>query len=151
MEACSFFLLPWDGTVGEVFVDKRFPLSDFFIAAIHPEIHGKTHGATDIMARNRIVREGVRVVTMVIMTVHIVEETAHMLAQGVIEYEGGVGLRTADPFRLLEEIRDATIVDLLLKPGRFREEAGQVRFVSALQHTAGDVGQTFIVQDDQTC
>jgi len=38
-----------------------------------------------------------------------------------------------------------------LKPGRFREEAGQVRFVSALQHTAGDVGQAFVVQDDQAC
>ena len=30
-------------------------------------------------------------------------------------------------------------------------EAGEVGFVGALQHTAGDVGQTFIVQDDQTC
>ena len=52
-------------------------------------------------------------------------------------------------FRLLEEIRDSTSVDLLLKPGRVREEAGQVRFVSALQHTAGDVSQAFVVQDDQ--
>src|SRR6266849_4630574 len=74
-----------------------------------------------------------------------------MLAQGVIEYQGCVGLRTADPFRLLEEIRDSTIVDLLLKPGRFREEAGQVSFVSTLQHTAGDVGQAFVVQDNQAC
>ena len=101
------------------------------------------------MAGHRIVGQRIGAVAVVVMAVHVVKETAHMFAQGVIEYEGCVGLRTADPFRLLEEIRDATIVDLLLKPGRFREEAGQVRFVSALQHAAGDVGQAFVVQDDQ--
>ena len=57
-----------------------------------------------------------------------------MLAQGVIEYEGCISLRTADPFRLLEEIRDSTIVDLLLKPGRFEKKRD--RFVlSALSST----------------
>src|SRR6266705_3396310 len=38
-----------------------------------------------------------------------------------------------------------------MEPGYLGEEAGQVGFVSTLQHTAGDVGQTFVVQDDQTC
>jgi len=96
------------------------------------------------MAGHRIVGQRRGVVAVVVMSVHVVKETAHMLAQGIIEYEGCIGLRTADPFRLLEEIRDSTIVDLFLKPGRFREEAGQVRFVRALQHTAGDVGQAFV-------
>jgi hypothetical protein len=38
-----------------------------------------------------------------------------------------------------------------LKPGRFREEAGQVGFVGALQDTAADVGQTLVIQDNQAC
>src|SRR5215510_2041906 len=151
MESGSFLLLRRDGVVGEVFVDKLFPAGQFFIAPIQPEIHGKTHRATDIMAGHRIVREGIRVVTMVVMTVHIVEKTAHMLAQGVIENQARVSLRTADRLRLLEQIREPTVVDLLLEPGRLGEEAGEVGFVSTLQHAAGDVRQAFVVEDDQAC
>ena len=149
MEARPFLFLCRNDTVGEVFMDERFPAGALFIASIQAEVDGKAYRPTEIMAGHRIVGQRIGVVAVVVMAVHVVKETAHMLAQGVIEYEGCVGLRTADPFRLLEEIRDSTIVDLLLKPGRFREEAGQVRFVSALQHTAGDVGQTFVVQDNQ--
>ena len=149
MEARPFLFLCRNDTVGEVFMDELFPAGALFIASIQPEVDGKAYRTTEVMAGHRIVGQRIGVVAVVVMAVHVVKETAHMLAQGVIEYQGGVGLRTADPFRLLEEIRDSTIVDLLLKPGRFREEAGQVRFVSALQHTAGDVGQAFVVQDDQ--
>jgi hypothetical protein len=151
MEACSFFLRLRDRAVGKVCVDKRFPAGDFFLAAIHTEIHGKPHGATDIMARDRIVRERRRVVTMVVMTVHRVEETPHMLAQGVIKHQDRVSLRTAYRLRLLEQILDTPVIDAVLEPRRFGEEAGEVGFVRALQHTAGDVGQTFVVQDNQTC
>jgi len=38
------------------------------------------------MTRDGIMRERIGVVAMVIMAVHIVEQTPHMLAQGVIEY-----------------------------------------------------------------
>jgi hypothetical protein len=38
-----------------------------------------------------------------------------------------------------------------LEPRCFREKAGQVRFVGALQDTAGDIGKTFVIQDDQAC
>src|SRR5712671_3487334 len=151
MEACSFLLRPWDRTVGKVFLDKRFPLGALFIAAIQPEVHGKTHRTTDIMTRDGIMRERIGVVAMVRMAVHIVEQTPHMLAQGVIEYQHRVGLGTADCLCLLEQIRESPVVDALLEPGCLGEEAGQVGFVSTLQHTAGDVGQTFVVQDDQTC
>jgi hypothetical protein len=51
----------------------------------------------------------------------------------------------------LAEIRDPPVIDLLLEPRRLGEEPGQVRFVSALQHTTSDIGQAFVVQDDQTC
>src|SRR2546426_11934020 len=103
------------------------------------------------MTGDRIVRKGIRVIAMIIMVIDIVEQTAHMLAQRVIQNQERVRFRTADRFRLLEPIRDATVIDAVLEPRRFGEEAGQVGFVSTLQHTAGDVGQTFVVQDDQTC
>ena len=51
----------------------------------------------------------------------------------------------------MEERRDPAIIDLLLEPRRVGKEAGQVGFVSALQHTAGDSGQAFVLQDDQAC
>lgn len=85
------------------------------------------------------------------MTVHIVEETAHMLAQGVVENQDRVSLRTAARLRLLEQIREPTVVHLLLEPRRLGEEAGDVRFVSTLQHAAGDVGQAFVVEANQAC
>src|SRR6266705_3446293 len=151
MESGAFPLLRPGWAVGKVVGDKRFPAGDFFIATIHTEIHGKPHGATDIMALDRILRERIRVVTMVVMTVHIVEETPHMLAQGVIEDQDRVSLRTAHCLRLLEQIHEPTVIDAVLEPRRFREEAGEVGFVSTLEHTAGDVRQAFVVQDDQTC
>jgi hypothetical protein len=103
------------------------------------------------MTGDRIVREGIRVLAMIVMAINIIEQTAHMLAQRIIKDQERVSFRTANRFRLLEQIRDATVIDAVLEPRRFGEEAGEVGFVSTLQHTAGDVGQTFVVQDDQTC
>jgi hypothetical protein len=103
------------------------------------------------MTGDGIVCEGIGGVTMVIMAVHIVEQTADMLAQGVIKDQGSISLRTAYRLRLLEQIREPTVIDLVLEPRRVGEEAGEIGFVSAFQHTAGDIGQTFVVQDDQAC
>src|SRR2546428_11861205 len=102
------------------------------------------------MTGDRIVRKGIRVIAMIIMVIDIVEQTAHMLAQRVIQNQERVRFRTADRFRLLEPIRDATVIDAVLEPRRCGEEAGEVGFISTLQHTAGDIGETFVVQDDQT-
>ena len=151
MEACAFFLRRGDGTIGPVLLDKRFPLGALFIAPIQSEVHRKTDRPTDIMTGDGIVRERIGIFAMIVMAIDIVEQTAHMLAQRVIKDQECVSFRTADRFRLLEPIRDATVIDAVLEPRRFGEEAGEVGFVSTLQHTAGDVGQTFVVQDDQTC
>ena len=83
------------------------------------------------------------------MTIHIVEETAHMLAQGVIKDQGSVSLRTAYRLSLLEQIREPTVIDAVLEPRRFREEAREVGCIGAVQHAAGDVGQAFVVEDHQ--
>ena len=103
------------------------------------------------MTRDGIMREGIGVVAMVVMVVHIVEETPHMLTQGIIEDQEPVSLRTAYLLGLLEEIDEPPVIDAVLEPRCFREEAGQVGFVSTLEHTAGDVRQAFVVQDDQPC
>src|SRR5438445_4760612 len=103
------------------------------------------------MTRDGIMREGIGVVAMVVMAVHIVEETPHILTQRIIEHQEPVSPRTAYLLGLLEEIDEPTVIDAVLEPRRFREEAGQVGFVSTLDHTAGDVRQAFVVQDDQTC
>jgi len=151
MEACSFLLCRRDRTVGKVLLDKRFPLGALFITPGQPEIHGKPHGATHIMTGDRIVREGIRVLAMIVMAIDIVEETPHMLTQGIIEDQEPVSLRTAYLLGLLEEIDEPPVIDAVLEPRCFREEAGQVGFVSTLEHTAGDVRQAFVVQDDQPC
>src|SRR5437879_12605147 len=103
------------------------------------------------MTGDRIVREGIRGIAMIVMAINIIEQTAHMLAQRIIKDQDRVSFRTADGFRLLEEILDATVIDAVLEPRRFGEGAGEGRLVWTLQHTAGDVGETFVVQADQTC
>ena len=151
MESSPFLLGRWDGAVRKVFLDKRLPLGDLFIAPIHTEVHGKPYGTTDIMTRDGIVRERIRLVAMIVMAIDIVEHTAHRLAQGVIENQRGVGLRAAHRFRLLEQILEPTVIDAVLEPRCVREKAGQIGFVSALQDTAGDISQAFVIQDDQAC
>src|SRR6266478_6484721 len=90
------------------------------------------------MTGDRMVREGIRVLAMMVMAIHIIEQTAHRLAQRIIKEQERVRFRTANRFRLLEQRRDATVMNAVLEPRRCGEEAG-------------DVGQTFVVQDDQTC
>jgi hypothetical protein len=101
------------------------------------------------MAGDRMVREGIRGITMMIMAIDMVEETPHMLTQRIIKDQESVSLWTTYLLRLLEEIAEPPVIDAVLKPRCFREKAGQVGFVSTLKHTAGDVRQAFVVQDDQ--
>jgi hypothetical protein len=150
MESCPFLLGRRDGAARKVFPDKGIPLGEFFIASIQSKVYGETDGAIDVITGDGIMRQGIGVVAMVVMAVHIVEETAHMLAQGVIEYQRGVGLRTADCFGLLKQIFQPTVIDAVVEPWRFGEEAGEIGFVGALEHTAGHVGEAFVVQDDQS-
>ena len=131
--------------VGKVFADKAFPVGEFFIAPRQAEVQGKAHRAADIMTRDRIMGERIRVIAMIVMTVDIVKQIPHMLAQGIIENQDGVSFRTTNRLRLLEQILDATVIDAVLEPWRFREEARQVGFVSALQHAARHVRKAFII------
>jgi len=149
VEPRPVFLRGGHGAVGKVCVDKGFPLGEFFIAPIQAEVQRKAPGAADIMTRDRMVGERIRVVAMMIMAIHIGEQTAHRLTQGSIEDQHCVGLRSADRLRLLEQIRDPTVIDVGLEPGRFRAEAGEIGFVRTLEYTAGHIGQAVVIQNDQ--
>ena len=151
MEARPCLFLGWNDPIGKVCVDERFPSGALFIAPIQTQIQRKTYGAAAVMTGDGIVRKRIRIIAMVLRAVHILAQAAHMFAQGVIQYQDRVSLRHADRLRLLEERGDPTVIHLLLEPRRVGEEAGQVGFVRALQHTTGDIGQTFIIQDDQAC
>ena len=84
MEPRPVFLRGGNGAAREVFTDKAFPLGKFFIAPIQAEVQRKAHGAADIMTRDGIVGEGICVIAMIVVTIDIVEQIPHMLAQGVI-------------------------------------------------------------------
>src|SRR5205807_189498 len=72
-----------------------------------------------------------------------------VFTQGVIQDQGRLSLWMAYPLGLLEQIGEPAVIHMLLKPRRVGEEARQIRFVGTLQYTAGNVGQAFVVQDDQ--
>jgi hypothetical protein len=151
MEACPVLFRRWNRAVGTGRVDECFPVGQLFVAPIQPEVDGKTHEATARVTRDGIGRKRIRIVAMIVMAIDVVAHTAHRRTQGIIEAQRGGGLRTADFLRLLEERGVPTVIDLLLEPGRRREEARQVGFVSTRQDTASDVGEAFVVQDDQPC
>jgi mRNA interferase MazF len=140
-----------DGTVRKMLVHERFPARARFIAPRQAEVHGKTDRPTAIMPGDGMVRERIRLFAMMVMVIDIVEQTASMRAQRSIKHQERVRLRTADCLRLLEQRRDATLIDAVLEPRRVREAAGEVGCVRPLQHTAGEVGQTCIGQDDEPC
>src|SRR5262249_15721474 len=149
MEARPCLFLCRNGTGGEVFVDELVPRSALFIAPIQTQIHRKTYWATDVMTGDGIVCEGICALAMVIMSIDIGEQTRDMLAERVIEDQRCVSLRTAYGLRLLEQIRQPAVIDTVLEPWRFGEEAREVRFVRTLEHTAGNIRQAFIVQGNQ--
>src|SRR2546428_11413411 len=116
MEARPFLFLCRNDTVGEVFMDERLPAGALFIASIQPEVDGKAYRTTEVIAGHRIVGQRICVVAVVVMAVPAVKKTAHMLAQGVLEYQGCGRPRTADPLPLLEAKPGLTVVGLLFKP-----------------------------------
>src|SRR5215470_10295294 len=106
MKPCPVLLRGGNRTGRKVFVDKGFPVGEFFIAPIQAEGQWKAHGAADIMTRDWMVGERVRVIAMIVMTVNIVDHTPYMLAQGIIQNQDRVRFRSTDRLRLLEQIRD---------------------------------------------
>jgi len=128
---------------------RGFPLGQFLIAAIEPQAQRKAHRATDIEAGHRIVGQGIGPVAMVVVPIHVVKETAYMLAQRIIDDDERLAAATAMGFRLVEHEADATVIDGVFPPGRFREKAGEIGFIGTVEDAAGHIGQALVGQDDE--
>src|SRR3954465_10746081 len=150
MKARPFLACRRERTVRKMVMDKRFPTGALGIAPIQTASHKKTDGTTHVGAGHRIVREGIRTIAVILMALDLGKQTAHMLAQRVIKHPERVRFWTAHRFRLLEQRFHAPIIDAVLEPRRFGEEAAAVGFISTVQHATGEVGETFGVQADQT-
>jgi hypothetical protein len=53
-------------------------------------------------------------------------------------------------FGLVQHEPEPATIDLVLAPGGFRAEAGEIGFVSTLEVAAGDIGQALMGQHDQS-
>jgi len=96
------------------------------------------------MTGDHIVCQRIRVVTMIVVTINVFEETANMLAQGVVQDQRRFSRRAAPRRRLREHVTQPSIVDLILKPLRLREKARQVGLIGAIQDASRNVRQTLV-------
>src|SRR5688572_46624 len=92
--------------------------------------------------------QGIGAIAVVVVTVHVVKEAAHMFAQGIIQDDERLAAPPAMGFGLLEHKSDSAAVDFVLTPGGLREKAGEVGSVGALQDAAGDIGHALVGQDN---
>jgi hypothetical protein len=149
MQPCPFFLRRRDSPLREVLVHERFPLCELLVPSIQAQVERKAGRPADIEAGDGIVGKRVGGITVVVVTIHVREQTAHMLAQGVIHDQRCCRFRAAVGFGLLQEVANAAVVDLGFLPRRFGQEAGEVGFVSAVEDAARNVGETLVGQDHQ--
>jgi len=68
------------------------------------------------MTGNRIMRQRVGVIAMIVMMVDVLEQTPDMFAQSVIQDQCRLVFRQPHAFRLSKHIRHPTVINLLLKP-----------------------------------
>ncbi|MDQ5852161.1 MAG: hypothetical protein M3380_08835 [Chloroflexota bacterium] len=149
MQFRPFLLGPGDGLLREVLVHECFPLRDLLIASVQAQVQGKAHRATHIEAGDWIVGERIGGVAVVVMPIDVRKQAADMLAQGVIEDQGGFRFGATVRLGLLQQVANAAVVDVRLVPRRIRQEACEVGFIGACQDAAGDIRQALVGQDHQ--
>ena len=125
------------------------PLGQCLIAAIQTQAQGEAPRATDRAAGDRMVGQGIGAVAVVVVPVHVVKQTPHLFAQGIIHDHKRLAAALAMGFGLVEPEVDAAAIAFILAPGGLREEAREVGLVGALKDAAGDIGHAFVGQDDQ--
>ena len=127
-----------------------FPLGQFLIAPIQAQPQREAYGPADIEAGDRVMRQRIRTITMVIVAVHVVKEVPHVFAQRIIDDDERVVSATAMGLGLLQHELDPAAIDLRLSPGRLGEKAGEIGFVRAVENAARHIGQTLVWQDNQS-
>jgi hypothetical protein len=87
METIPRLFLGRDPEIRKVFGPCGFPQGSCFTAAIGLQIPGAEDWVTDREASHRIVGRGIPPIAVVIVAVHVVQETPHMFAQGSVDDE----------------------------------------------------------------
>jgi hypothetical protein len=80
MERRAFLLPLGNLAVGKVLMHELFPAGHFFITPIEPQVHGKAHGTTHVMAGDGIMGQGIGVIAMIVMAVNVLEQTPNVFA-----------------------------------------------------------------------
>jgi hypothetical protein len=102
METIPRLFLGRDPEIRKVFGPCGFPQGSCFTAAIGLQIPGAEDWVTDREASHRIVGRGIPPIAVVIVAVHVVQETPHMFAQGSVDDEERLTSASAMACRLLE-------------------------------------------------
>ena len=96
---------------------RGFPLGQFLIAAIQAQAQGKRTGPPDRQAGDRVMGQGIGASAVVVVPVHVVEETAHMCTQGLVNRDDRLASALAMGCGLLPHEPDAAAIDFVLPPG----------------------------------
>ena len=123
MQTIPRLFLARDLHVRNMLGHRGFPLGQFLIAAIQAQAQGKAHGPTDIQAGDRVMGQGIGAIAVVVVPVHVVEETAHMFTQGIVNRDDRLASALARGCGRLPPEPDAASLDCGLPPGRRRAEA----------------------------
>ena len=75
------------------------------------------------MTGNRIMRQGIAVVAMIVVTSYIIKQTANVFAQCIIQDYCRATFILAHPFRLGKQVMEAALVDLLFNQGASKDRA----------------------------
>jgi hypothetical protein len=149
MQAIPLFGLGRDLHVGKVLGHRGVPLGQLLIATIEAQVHGEAHGTTDVQAGHRIMGQGIGALAMVVVTVHIVKQTPHMLTQRIIQDQQGLAPATPMGLGLLQHKVDTAAIHGLLPPGSLRKKTGEIGFISAVEDAPGNIGHALVGQDDE--
>ena len=102
------------------------------------------------MTGDRIIRQRIGVVTVIVMMVDVLEQTANVFAQRVIQNERRALFCQPDRLRLLQHLPHPTVIDLFLLPAIGGEISREVGLIGTLQHTARNIGHALVRQYHQS-
>jgi hypothetical protein len=116
MKSVTLLLLSWNRFGRKVLLHEVRPLGRLFIAPIETSIDGKAHSTAHIVTGDQIVGERITVLAMIVVAIHIFEQTAHMFTKRVINDQDRVSRLKPMRSRGFHHVLDTTFVDLLLLP-----------------------------------
>jgi len=93
--------------------------------------------------------QGIGVIAVMVVAIHILKETANMFTQGLINRDKRVAAALALRGGLLEHEPGAAAIDGVLPPRRLRKRTREVRFVGAVEDAPRYIGHALVRQHDE--